>query len=175
MSEHSSTSEAPSASASMAKIASSLERVLDGFRAETADRARERKVISAIMALGFASVLGAQAWLASKSLANATRIAAIASAQEEQSADLSRIGATATETREAVEEAKAEVAASPRIEVAPPTRRGDKPTAVLVIPARPSKAATAATPSAAAVASSAPAPAASIPLSLPAGTTGGAL
>lgn len=168
------TSDTPSDSASLAKIAGALERVIAGFKAETADRARERKVMTAVLALGFTAVLSVQGCLAKRSYANATRIAEIAAAQEEQRADLRTLVDTTEQTQETVEEAKAEVAAAPRLEVAPPVKPGGPAQVKLVVPARPAKAATSATPSATAVPSSAPAPAVSIPLTIPATTTGGA-
>jgi hypothetical protein len=79
-------------------------------------------------------------------------------------------------TTEAAEQAKEAAAAVPRIEVRAPEKRGDKPTAALVIPARPPRPATTATPSAAAIPAEPPSPAVSIPIPLPSGaavTTGG--
>ncbi len=80
------------------------------------------------------------------------------------------------ETREATSVARDVAEAAPRIEVTPPTKKGEKPTASLVIPARPARAATSATPLAGAATAEPPAPSVSIPLALPAsvGVTVGA-
>lgn len=174
MSTNEPASTTPPPSDPMARVALGIEvgskKILDGFKAETESRATERRVMTAVLAVGFVSVLGVQSCLVQKSSANAARIAGLVTAVEEQRADLRTLVATTEQTQESVEEAKADVAASPRIEALPPSKPGGPPRAQLVVPARPSKAATTATPSAAAVPSSAPAPSVVIPIPLPSAT-----
>jgi len=164
-----------STSTSLDKIGRSLEKVGDRFH-HFSDWLKRWATVGA---LAIACTLAIQVWLVTKSRANAERLAELAASQVAQQAELREIGQTTQETRVVVEEAKAEVAAAPKLEVTPPAKPGGQPKVNLVVPARPSKPATTATPSAAAVPSSAPAPAVSIPLSLPSAsvvttTTGGA-
>ncbi len=163
---------------SLERIGASLVKVLDGFRAEAADRRRERRLALVVGTAGLGIVLGVQSCLVTRSYENATRIESIAAAVDAQRDDIlaqrddiRTLGETAQITRDTVEEAKAEVAAAPKFEVSPPAKPGGQPQVKLVIPARPSKPATTATPSATAVPSSAPAPAVSIPLALPVAPT----
>jgi len=104
-------------------------------------------------------------------ITTAREVASTAAHIDELVVTVATMAAETRENREAADEtatlAREAADSAPRIEVTPPERKGGKPTAALVIPARPSRPATSATPLASASTAEPRVEEVSIPLALP--------